>query len=244
MIKKMLLSVVVAFVAMTTAYACFDTYLFLNKRSMVYPERHFIMDTLSEYSFNNMRSPAEDTFFMDFNAYYGVTKRFSIQVGAASAEITRDELLKIDEYGLKGVYNIVKMKEKSYYLDTILACRSSVGGDVAFEISAPNIFYKGDNVFVLHPVIELPKNSPAIIGGHCGIFHTFKDVALIGIGAEYASAQSGSTFNKRLVKGEAATSLFFGARLGNIFYFQNEFAKGLANSRDFGFAATLKIFVK
>lgn len=248
--KKITLLIIttVAFLITTANYgvACFDTCLFLNKQSMVYPTKHLVVDTLGEYSFNKMTEPNDDSFLMDFNAYYGVTKRFSLQIGASSSEKSRAQF-KLDEYGIKGVYNILSEGKKMYYLDTILACRSSIDGTLSFEISAPNILYHKNNIFVLHPVSEIVKGKSVneySIGGHIGIFHSFNNMAIIGVGAEYRSAQNGSTFNKRLVEGESAASLFLGAKLGDVVYFQNEFAKGLANSRDLGFAATLKFFVK
>jgi hypothetical protein len=38
-------------------------------------------------------------------------------------------------------------------------------------------------------------------------------------------------------------SIFLGAKIGDRFYLQNEIAKGLANSRDIGFAITAKVIL-
>ncbi len=228
--------------------ACFDTYQFLNRRSMVYSTKNLAIETLGEYSFNKMSNPMEDALLMNFNIYYGLTKRFSIQAGAFSSEKTRSEF-KIDEYGIKGVYNIFsnkKNKKNLYYVDTILACRRAVNNTLSFEVSVPNIMYRDNNIFVVHPVAEIIRGNGIKeykLGGHLGVFHFFNNSAIVGIGAEYESAQNGANFNRRLVEGEAAASIFLGTKIGNIFYLQNELAKGLSNSRDFGFALTLKIFL-
>ncbi|MBU1077836.1 MAG: hypothetical protein KKH98_11125 [Spirochaetes bacterium] len=248
MLKKLLV-LCIAFITVTSAslYACFDTYLFLNNYSMVYPQKQMVVENLSEYSFNSMTNPDDDTFLSDFNAYYGLFERFSIQLGLSSSEKPRNEF-KIDEYGIKGVLNVLNTKPlhsvDMYTLDIILAHRSDFEGhESAIEFSVPNIFYKKENILVVHPVFEanISHGSEYSIGGHLGLFHSFYNSTLIGIGAEYSSAQNGSTFNKRLVEGESAASLFLGAKLGKIFYLQNEFAKGLANSRDLGFASTIKL---
>lgn len=79
--------------------------------------------------------------------------------------------------------------------------------------------------------------------GHGGAFYHFNNSAIVGIGAEYASAQSGSKFGQRLIKGETATSLFFGSQMGSM-YLQNEFIKGWGKEgNDFGFAATMKFIL-
>ena len=80
----------------------------------------------------------------------------------------------------------------------------------------------------------------ASFGAHFGLFRSFDNRTIFGIGAEYKSGQGGPYFSDRLTEGEVATSLFFGTMIGKNFYIQNEFAKGLANSRDFGFATTFK----
>lgn len=231
-----------------TLTACFDTYLFLNRASMVYPYKKVVLETLGEYSFNSISNPSEDTFLADFNGYYGLDERFSIQVGISSSEKERAEI-KIDEYGVRGVLNLFRNKTKKYFVDLILAHHGQFSGsEMVYHFSVPNMFYTKDFLFVLHPTFEVvgiknPNKTENSFGGHTGLFWLIKDSAIIGIGAEYASPQSGSVWNKRLVDGEFASSLFLGGKIGDIIYLQSEFAKGLANSRDFGYAITLKILL-
>ena len=138
---------------------------------MVYPQNQLVFDSLGEYSFNSMGQPGEDTFFMDFNGYYGVTRKFSFQVGVSSSEKVRVEF-KIDEYGIKGVYNLISKEKSKYYLDIILAHHGGlVEQAAAWEFSAPNILYKKNNIFVVHPVVELvtsEQETEYSIGGHLG----------------------------------------------------------------------------
>ena len=60
------------------------------------------------------------------------------------------------------------------------------------------------------------------------------------VGGLVFSAQGRPYFSSRIVEGEAAASLFIGAMIGENLFIQNELAKGLANSRDFGVALTIK----
>jgi len=226
---------------------CFDTYLFINRGSMVYPYKKFVFETLGEYSFNSIKNPDEDTFLADFNGYYGVAPKFSLQIGVSSSEKSRAEF-KIDEYGVRGVYNIYN-RMKKYFVDIILAHHGQFSGsEMVYHFSVPNMIYKKDLLFVIHPTFEIvltknPNKVENTFGGHGGVFWIVRNSALIGLGAEYASPQSGSVWNKRLVEGEVASSLFLGGKIGDIMYIQSEFAKGLANSRDFGYAITLKILL-
>lgn len=229
-------------------YACFDTYLFLNKYSMVYPKGKFVADTLFEYSANNLSNPVEDTFFMNLNLFYGIWDKLSVQIGFSSREITREEVFEIEGFGIRGVLNLVSEKiiGDNFTLDLILEHHEGIfGKDMTLEFSFPGIVYMGNFVGVVHPVFSLADLEKEVIeysiGGHIGLFYLIGDNALVGIGAEYNSAQNGSTFGSRLIEGEAGVSLFFGAKLGENIYLQNEFAKGLANSRDFGFAVTFKL---
>ncbi len=244
--RKVLFFIMIVFLFTNSFYlsACFDTYLFLNRSSMVYPASKIVIDGLAEYSANNIAQPFNDTFLMNFNLYYGFTTKFSIQAGVSSSEKLRNEI-KIDEYGIKGVYNIFRSISRKYSADIILAHHSGFGGEnMTLEFSVPNMLYIKDNLIVIHPTVTFGLNKDQQeYGAHFGFFHLFKNSALVGIGYEYASPQNGSFWNKRLVDGESAMSLFFGGKIGDIFYIQNEFAKGLSNSRDFGFAATLKILL-
>lgn len=228
-------------VLFSSAIACFDTYLFLHRGSMVYPKGGFIIDGSGEYTINEMANPGEDAFAGTMNLYYGFSERFSLQAGLASSEKDRTNFA-FDEFGVRGVTNIVRNYKDYYNLDAILECVSSTNlKEVSFEFSTPNIFYVGNFVFVAHPVVAFGKNIKASLRGHGGIFYNIGDVAIVGIGSEYESNQSGSQFIKKLTAGEGATSLFLGARLGKYFYFQNEIIKGWGpDAKDIGFALTLK----
>ncbi len=233
----------VAFIVFVSSasFACFDTFLFLQRSSMVYPEKTLAIETLGEYSFNSIKSGNEDTYLTCFNIYYGFSKRFSFQAGIGSDEKARGEF-KIDSFKGRGVYNIVKVSRAGYSLDGILECiGNSSNNDVNFELSFPSIFAKRDYVYVIHPVLSFTFGEARVFqpGWHCGAFRVFDNGSLIGIGTEFMSAQSGS-YRARLVDGEYAASLFYGAKIGKNIYIQNEVAKGLSNSRDLGFALTIK----
>lgn len=246
--KIFLITILSLSILASSLLACFDTYLFLNRSSMVYPYKKAVLESLGEYSFNSISNPEEDTFLADFNGYYGIAKRFSIQIGLSSSEKPRSDF-KIDEYGIRGVLNVFQSVTKKYFVDIILAHHGQFSGsEMVYHFSVPNMIYKKDFLFVIHPTFEIvgiknPNKVENTFGGHTGIFWIVKDSAIIGIGAEYASPQSGSVWNKRLVEGEAASSLFLGGKIGDILYLQSEFAKGLKNSRDFGYAITLKILL-
>ncbi len=93
---------------------------------------------------------------------------------------------------------------------------------------------------MIHPTVNYGIDSKELeVGGHLGLFYLFEQ-SLVGFGFEYSSVHSSSYVRKRLTKSEASTSIFFGSYLGKGIYLQNELAKGLANSRDFGFALTVK----
>lgn len=246
--KRIFLSLLILSFVVSSVFACFDTYLFLNKYSMVYPKGKIIFDTLAEYSVNSVSLPEEDTFLMNFNVYYGIFNNFSLQVGISSSEKSRSEF-GIDEFGVRAVLNLVNQPIISfvdnYTFDLILEHHEGMfGKNISFEFSAPSMFYKGNWVMVVHPVFSLADLETSSIeyslGGHLGVFYLFGS-ALVGVGAEYQSAQNGSAFGNRLIEGESGVSLFFGAKLGENVYIQNEFAKGIANSRDFGFALTVKL---
>jgi len=225
-----------------SAYGCFDIFLFQNKGSMVYPKNVIAVETFGEYSYNSITVPNNDGFLADGRIFYGISDRLSVQVGFGSAEKPRDDFA-FDEISTSGTFNIIKHQTNGYTLDGILACRGNLADNsVALEISAPSIFRGNKSVFVAHPVLELLQQNKfnAVVGAHAGLFRIFDNGTVLGIGAEYQSGQSGPFFSKRIVDGEAATSIFFGAMLGKNLFIQNELAKGLANSRDFGFAITLK----
>ncbi len=244
--KKIVLFITFMLLLSTYGFSCFDTYLFLNGKSMVYPAYSFAGEVLLEYSANKISLPEEDTFLSVFNVYCGLSERISFQAGVSSAEITRTDNYSIEEVGFRSVFNLVSSRvfvSEKYYLDAVLECKGNIiNGSLSFEGSLPNIFYIGNFATVVHPVFGLQVSDLVdfTLGGHLGIFYIFNQLAVVGVGFEYQSAQSSSQFGNRLVEGEMAMSLFFGSKIGENFYLQNEFAKGLANSRDFGFAATIK----
>ncbi|MCX7727439.1 MAG: hypothetical protein N2053_11405 [Chitinispirillaceae bacterium] len=242
--KYVLITITIMILLTSPSYPCFDTYLFLQKGSMVYPEKQFVIESSGEYVIPDINMPGEDLFSGNLNIYYGITKNFSIQAGIMSSEKERSSF-KIDSYGIRGVYGIVKNFKDFYNLDVILEHHGGPfeANEFAFELSAPSIFHVKDFTYVIHPVFNFGKNVRTGIAGHGGAFYRIKDIAIIGIGAEYASAQSGNKFGERLVEGETATSIFLGARIG-FAYLQNEFIKGWgSNSNDFGFAATVKFII-
>jgi hypothetical protein len=226
-----------------SASACFDTYLFLQKSSMVYPEKQFVLEGSGEYIIPSLDVTGEDVFSGNFNAYYGIAKRFSIQVGLSSSEKERSSF-GVDGYGIRAVFGVLQNYNSFYNLDVILEHAAPFEmTEVAFEVSAPSIFHVDNFTYIVHPVMSFGKDVDFGLRGHGGAFYRVNDVAVVGIGAEYASAQSGSKFGERLVEGEAATSLFFGSQLG-IAYLQNEFIKGWGeNGNDVGFAATVKFVI-
>jgi hypothetical protein len=225
------------------AFACFDTYLFLQKSSMVYPEGQMVAEMSGEYVIPQMKNSIEDIFSGGMNLYYGFSKRFSMQVGVSSSEKARSDF-GIDGYGIRGVFGVIQGYRDVYNLDIILEHAAPFDfGETAFELSAPGIFHYNDLSFVVHPVTSFGNNVSFNIRGHGGAFYRFGTGSIVGIGSEYSSAQSGSQFGRRLVKGEGATSLFFGSQVG-MAYLQNEFIKGWgAEGNDFGFAATVKFLL-
>lgn len=236
------LSVLLMMVFFVGAYACFDVYLFQEKGSMVYPKNTLAVEAFGEYSYNSITSPNEDAFLADGRIFYGISEKFSVQIGFGSEEKPRGEFA-FDAVSASGTYNIIKRRNNSYSMDGILACHGNTkNGSYSLEISVPNIFRTRKFVIVAHPVIELLKENKfdATVGAHAGVFRAFNNGTVLGIGAEYCSGQGGPYFSDRITEGEAAASLFFGAMIGKNLFLQNELAKGLANSRDFGFALTLK----
>ncbi len=227
---------------MVNSYACFDTFLFMNRGSMVYPKNTLAVEAFGEYSFNSFGAPVEDGFLADARVFYGLSDRVSFQIGFGSDEKPRGQFA-FDAISASGTFNILRKPGGSYSLDGILACQGNTeNGAYSVEVSAPSIFRRSGFVIVAHPVVELIKENEfdATFGAHMGVFRAFDNGAVLGIGAEYQSGQGGPYFSDRLVEGEAAASIFLGAMIGKNLFIQNEIAKGLANSRDMGFAITLK----
>ncbi|MCD6502077.1 hypothetical protein J7L01_05700 [bacterium] len=225
-----------------SAHACFDTFLFQNKGSMVYPKNTLAVEAFGEYSYNSIAVPNDDAFLSKGRVFYGVSDRFSAQIGFGSAEKPRGQFA-IDELSASGTFNLIRSRNNAYSLDGMMACMGNLGnGKSSLEVSAPSIFRAKRFVGVAHPVVQLfSGNKPDVsVGAHAGLFRIFENGAVLGIGTEYRSAQGGPYFSNRIVEGEAAASLFIGAMIGENLFIQNELAKGLANSRDFGVALTIK----
>ncbi|MCX7677819.1 MAG: hypothetical protein N2316_01230 [Spirochaetes bacterium] len=245
--STLIFSVLFTFAFVGFGYPCFDTFLFIHKKSMVYPTGYVAADVLGEYSINDARSASQDSYFTNYNLYYGLADRFSVQFGVSTVESTREESQNgIDSWSIRGVFNALNVGGGMYFLDLILEHHTGVEADGTVSVfSIPNIFNINNVILVIHPVYEISRTSGTneyMWGGHGGIFYNVNNRGIIGIGAEYSSTQSSSALNRRLTEGEAAASLFVGFNFGNL-YFQNEFAKGLQNSRDYGFAATVKLFL-
>lgn len=232
---------IIAFNSLT--FACFDTYLFLRKATMVYPYKSLVLEANGEYSFTKFNDPSQDMFFTMGSLYYGLMKNFSIQFSVGSGEKPRGEL-KFDSYSIRGVYNVYSSPANQYNLNLIMEHRGMFTENAnEIEVSSPFIIHNYEMTYVIHPVMIYGFNSKDFaIGGHLGLFHTYEN-SLIGIGAEYLSTQSSSYAGQRLTQSEFSTSLFFGTYLGNRIYLQNELAKGLSNSRDFGLAITTKFIL-
>lgn len=242
--KKFILTTVILSMFATTAYPCFDTYLFLRKGSMVYPYRSLVLDVNNEYSFNNIGTPENDMFFLNGNIYYGAARNFSIQLSLGSGEKPRNDF-RIDTYGLRGVYHLYSSEVQDYTLDIIAEQVGTFDGtENEMTFSLPNIFHSDQLTYVIHPTATYTfEDKDMTIGGHTGVFYDFNQTGIIGVGAEYASVQSSSSAGQRITQSEFAASLFLGAYIGKSVYLQNEIAKGLANSRDFGFALTTKVIL-
>lgn len=242
--KKILMSAILLISLSDSVYPCFDTYLFLRRGSMVYPRNMLIVDLNNEYSFNRIGSPQNDVFMLNGNLYYGVTDEFSVQFSLGSGEKPRDDF-GIDSYGIRGVYNLFSSMAGGYTLDFIAEGNGSLDGtENGMTVSIPNIFRSGELTYVLHPAtrFEFGRNNISA-GGHTGIFYDFNGAGIIGAGAEYMSVHGSSSAVNRMTRSELSASLFLGAKIGGSLYIQNEIAKGVSNSRDFGFALTTKVIL-
>ncbi len=225
------------------SFACFDTFLFQQKRGMVYPYKMLAIETNGEYIVPDVKTSATDLFSGNLNIYYGITKWASLQVQFASTEKER-HLASLDEVGVRGVFSLIRKAEGRYNLDLILEHHEgTTNSGQSFEFSVPNIWHRGSMTYVLHPVVAFTKGASTSLRGHSGVFYTTNRGTLLGAGAEYESAQSSSNFSNRLVKGAFGTSLFFGTCVSPNIFLQNELIKGWgAEGNDIGFALTLKVF--
>lgn len=242
--KKIFFVAVQLFLLIDMTYACFDTYLFVRRGSMVYPYRSAVAEFTGEYSVNQLGAPQNDAFFSNLNFYYGLGENYSVQLSLGSSERARNEF-SLDKFGLRGVYNIISSSNSDYTLDVIAQYsgeRTTANNE--FELSLPNIFRSDDMIYVIHPTLGYASDAKETsVGGHVGVFRNVNEQGIIGIGAEYASMFGSSYAGNRLTESEFSASLFLGAHIGNSIYIQNEIAKGLVNSRDFGFALTTKIIL-
>ena len=227
--------------------ACFDTYLFMQRGSMVYPLKMVALDGNCEYTINEMRVGEPDLFTGNLNVYYGLIEGISLQASLASSEKERSQF-GFDEYGFRVVYSILSQNRGVYNLDMILECHTAADNSTSLlEMSMPSIWHFNRLTFVAHPVGAFERELKFGLRGHGGAFYRMPTGALVGLGVEYESAQSSSNLGKRLVKGEAGTSLFFGSMLGPNLFLQNELIKGwgVGSSRgDVGFAVTLKVLLQ
>lgn len=225
------------------SHACFDTYLFLQGKGMTYPQGILAFDGAGEYSIGELRGSRSDLFTGGFNLYYGVSRDFSIQALVSSSEKDRTTF-RFDDFGLRGVYGLLSGYGGVYNLDVILEHHQSEGlQGGAYELSAPSIWHYKGFTYVLHPVAAFGRGTNLGMRGHGGVFHSTRNNTLIGVGAEYASAQSSAHLGKRLITGETGSSLFFGAMLTPNIFLQNELIKGWgagSSEGDVGFAVTLK----
>lgn len=233
-------ALVVAMLLPGAASACFDTYLFLNKSSLVYPRGLMAVEASGEYIMPAIRNASEDFLSGATNLYVGASDRLSFQIGLASSEKERSAFA-LDGYGVRGVLGVVRAYRDVYNVDVVLEHAAPFDGDEStLELSVPNIFHFDRFSFVVHPVTSFGGEVDFGLRGHGGLFYRFSGTGIVGIGAEYASAQSGSRFGRRLVNGEGAASVFFGSQIGSM-YLQNEFIKGWGvGGSDFGFAVTVK----
>ena len=241
---RIFIAFVYLLIVINSAYACFDTYLFMKKGSMVYPYKSTVFELNTEYSFNKFNSPVNDMFFTNGSFYYGLLRNLSVQVSIGSGEKERGEF-RIDSYSMRGVYNLYTSDIGNYTLDVMFEQNGNfTKSENEVGISLPNIFHMTDFLYVLHPTASYAiEEKNFTIGAHTGLFYNFEERGIIGVGAEYASVQSSSYAGKRITQSEYSASLFFGAQIGNAIFIQNEIAKGLANSRDLGFALTAKLIM-
>jgi hypothetical protein len=128
--KKGFSVLIIALLFTDVSVACFDTYLFVRRGSMVYPQRTAVLEVLGEYSVNSIKNPGEDAFFSTASLYYGVSDRFSAQISIGSSERERGDF-RLDSYGLRGVYNAYSSAGTTYTLDVISEYHSQFNGSGA-----------------------------------------------------------------------------------------------------------------
>jgi len=242
--KRFFVIIILVSTVSSLATACFDTYLFLRRGSMVYPRAGFVVDMAGEYSFNKINAPGTDMFFSAVGVTYGVWDRFSLQGTFGTSERERTALT-VDAFGIRGVYNILSASDYAHSVDLIMEYSSAYGGlDRSIELSLPNIVRMTETVIVLHPTMAVGFSSEEVdLGGHAGFFRTFDDRSIIGVGLEYSGALLRGQSTGAITRSEASASLFLGAQIGSLIYLQNEFAKGLQNTRDYGVAMTAKVIL-
>ena len=231
-----------------SSQACFDAYLFLQGKGMVYPYGMWAFDGAGEYVIGGLKEGGEpDMFTGDLNVYYGLARGFSVQAVVSSSEKERTQF-KLDEVGLRGVCSILSNYGGVYNLDLILEHHlTAENHNGVYELSAPSIWRNRGLTYVFHPVLAFGRDVQNGVRGHGGVFYTTRNNSIIGVGAEFESAQSSSNLGRRLVQGEAGSSLFFGSMIGPSVFLQNELIKGWgagASKGDIGFAFTLKFIIE
>lgn len=239
--------IILALFVPVVSFACFDTFLFVRgDGGMVYPLGLLVWEGNGEYSVNRFDGSEPDALSAQMNLYYGFAPRLSFQLGLVSEEKERRVGWKADVVAIRAVWGVYRSLQHPLTWDLILEHHEGLeGGSSTWELSSPGIIRRENWKWVIHPVLSLSKGEKAGLRGHTGLFYLFSNT-LVGIGAEYESAQSSSHLGQRLVRGEYGTSLFFGSALTPSLYLQNELIKGWgpgSSKGDVGFSFTLKVIV-
>ncbi|GEM_PF-4102825 len=229
--NKFLLAAVFVIVIAASSLACFDAYLFLEKRPLTYAAQQFSIDSIGEYAMTEMQDPTQDAFLFKSTAYYGFSDTFTGKFGIVSDEKPRGEFkFDVMELGLMKAFKLNQILSLTPILD---AASDFNFKSLSAESSLSMLWYLGSVTVNIHPGLAYEdsqsEGSAFSGGGHAGVFYSFANKALAGIGTEY--------FNT-----EWASSIFLGAHLGDRFYMQTEILKGLANSKDAMLAFTIKYF--
>ncbi len=225
-----------------SSQACFDTYLLLQKGSTALSQGRLVVEGSGEYNVIGPFMQKQTLFTGDINLMYGFTDHFTFQFGAGSAE-KPTPAFSIDQYAVRGTYNLFSTPGNTYSFDVVLEHHGSFDiSESGIELSTPNIYHFNNVSLIAHPALAFSTSSSASLRGHGGIFYRFGSSAIVGLGAEFNSAQSAGSLGRRLVESERATSLFLGSQIGQGVFFQNEFIKGWGgNTKDYGYAATIKL---
>ncbi len=162
--RALFLGVLLILILTLESYACFDTYLFLKRSSMVYPYRSLVLETNGEYSFF-LKDPNSDMFLSFGNIYYGLMRNFSVQFSLGSGEKERNQF-KLDSYGVRGVYNVYTATSRAFTVDLILEHRGMFTEKAnEIEFSVPAIFYSKNYAYVIHPTVNYGIDSKELEAG-------------------------------------------------------------------------------